>query len=246
MAKPYRLLIADSDIAYADYLKSCINRSDRLTVIGTAHEGRTALRMIQSEKPDILLVDPLLPEIDGMMLIQLISQSRSSTRSIICLSQFYSPVSVELARKNGASYYLYKPIDPDSLISVLINCTDITEKQSQFDNIREEISETSELSRKIHSILHELGFSSKLIGSRYIAESVALAVESPALLRKFNSGLYQCLALRDNTSPANIERCIRTAISAADTDGRLSRRIHGHPTNKACIHYILRTLEIQI
>lgn len=246
MNRSYRLLIADSDVTYSNYLRNCLRGNSRLTVIGVANEGTTALKMIQSEKPDILLIDPLLPEIDGLTIIRNTIQNHHSIRSIICLSQFYSQISVELARRSGVSNYLYKPIDTDSLISMLIYCADIAEEMCNLSNIQEELTNTSEIHRKIRAILHELGFSSKLNGSRYIEESVAIAHESPMLLHNIHSGLYQHLAQRNHINPANIERCIRTAITAANVDGRLSKRINGNPTNKTCIRFILSLLAARI
>jgi len=245
MNRSYRLLIVDPDVTYSNYLRKYLVGNTRLTVIGIANEGTTALKLIHSEKPDILLIDPLLPEIDGLTIIRNIVQNHLSIRSIVCLSQFYSQISVELARRSGASHYLYKPIDTDSLISLLIFCADIAEEMCNLSNIHEEIINSSEIHQKIRAILHELGFSSKLSGSRYIEESVATAHESPMMLHNIHSGIYQCIAESNHLNPANVERCIRTAIAAANSDGRLAAHINGVPTNKACIRYILSLLAAQ-
>lgn len=238
----YRLLIVDSDAEYADYLRRCLNQHTRLTVVGVAHEGTTALKMIQSEKPDILLIDPLLSEINGLTLIKNIRQTQPTIKSIICLSRFYSDICIELARRNGATYYLYKPIDIDSLTSILLEYTDIAEEIHNIESIPQEIINNNIIQRKIHEIMNELGFSAKLLGSQYIEESILFAHESPMLLNNIHSGLYQYISARKHTTPANVERCIRTAIFAANADGRLAERIHAAPTNKTCIRYILSLL----
>lgn len=242
MNTPYRLLIVDSDILYTDYLRRSLNQNHRLTVVGVAHDGTTALNKIQSDKPDILLIDPLLPEVNGLTLIKNIRQLQPSIKSIICLSRFYSEICIELARRNGATYYLYKPIDIDSLTSILLEYTDIAEEIRYLESIPQEIFNTNNIQRIIHEIMNELGFSSKFIGSQYIEASILSAYESPMQLHNIHSGLYQSIAIQNQTSPANVERCIRTAISAANADGKLAERIHGVPTNKTCIRYILSLL----
>lgn len=246
MNRPYHLLIVDSDVSYCTYLRERINQHPRLTVVGIANEGITALELIQSQKPDILLIDPLLTEIDGISIIKNTLQSNEFIRSVICLSQFHSPISIELARRNGASYYLYKPIDTDSLISIILHCTDIAEEMHNLDHIQDEISKNTQLNRITREILHELGFSMKLSGSRYIEQSIVIAHQSPMQLRNIYSGLYKSIAEHEHTTPANIERCIRTAIASANADGRLTALIHASPTNKTCVRYILSLLAARI
>lgn len=246
MKRSHRLLIADSDVSYSNHLRECFNRSGRFNVIGVANEGTTALKMLRTEQPDILLIDPLIPEIDGISIIREAVQSHKAIKSIICLSQFHSAITVETAQRSGASYYLYKPIDTDSLISTLACCADVAEEMSHLEVIHQEINDNTEIHRIIRGILHEFGFSPKLSGSYYIEESIALAYKSPMLLRNMYSGLYQFIAEYTNTTAANIERCIRTAIAAADADGYLTKRINCTPTNKACIRYILSLLTARI
>lgn len=245
MDRIYHLLIVDADVSYSQLLKERLSRNHRLTVVGIANDGITALELIQSQKPDILLIDPLLTEINGLSIIQNTNKYQS-IHSIICLSQFYSPVSIELARRCGASYYLYKPIDADSLISVILHCADISAEMHDLDNIQEEISKNTRINQITCEILHELGFSPKLSGSHYIEQSIVIAHQSPMQLRNIHSGLYQSIAENEHTTPANIERCIRTAIASANSSGRLTALIRGTPTNKTCIRYILSLLAARI
>lgn len=246
MKRSHRLLIVDSDVSYSNHLRECFNRADRITVVGVANEGTTALKMLRTEQPDVLLIDPLIPEIDGISIIREAYQSHKAIKLIICLSQFHSVITVEAAQRSGASYYLYKPIDTNALISTLVCYADVAEEMSHLEVIHQEINDNTELHRVIREILHELGFSPKLSGSHYIEESIAIAYKSPMLLRNVYSGLYRFIAECTHTTSANIERCNRTAIAAADADGRLTKRINSTPTNKACIRYILSLLTARI
>ena len=65
------------------------------------------------------------------------------------------------------------------------------------------------------------------------------------MLHNMSTGLYQKLSERQHVSSASIERSMRTAISAANADDSLTRRIGDTPTNKTCIQYVLHLLNSQ-
>lgn len=241
--REYRLLIADSDKAYALRLTHIVEKHPRLKVIGCACDGVNALKMIHASKPDIILLDLLLPEMDGMSVLKAVQQMKTPP-TIVCMSQFYTSISVEMARKYGACYYMYKPLNMESLSGLLVECTDTVQESRKMKHAASELSQSSEIHRRIHEILQELGFSSKHNGSGYIADSVALAAESPMILHNLSSGLYRQLAAQRKVSAACVERSIRTAIACANTDGRLTAAIGSEPTNKTFIRYVLRTLNL--
>lgn len=237
----YRLIIADTDAKLVDQLTEFTNRNDELNVIGSANNGIHALNLIHSLKPDIVLLDLLLPEMDGISLIREL-QKMKNTPIIICMSRFYTPACVEMARNSGASYYVYKPIALSALTSILIECTRMVLEGRKEHSDQDSPIGSSDLLRRIHIFLRDLGFSPKHSGSRYIASSVAIAHESPIALHNLSSGLYRKLAEEENVSEASVERSMRTAIAHANANGILEARIGKTATNKNCIRYILSEL----
>lgn len=240
----YRLLIADSDKTYAEHLSSRLSKKNSLKIIGIAHDGIQAMKMIRIAKPDIILMDPLLPEMDGISVLKS-TQKMKRPPAIIFSSQFYNSVSIEMARRNGASYYVYKPLDIDSLSSILIECAETIHESNDLFQKEDDAARYNELQHRIYDIMQQLGFSAKHNGSRYIAHSVALAVESPMILHNLSSGLYKQIAEKAQVSTACVERSIRTAITSANVDGRLTAIIGSVPTNKTCIRHILKELNFQ-
>jgi len=241
----YRLLIADSDVEYVNRAAAFLSKMPELKIAGIAHDGVQALRLLTTVKPDVILMDPLLPELDGLSLMKK-AQTLKHRPVIICLSQFYSSISIELARRNGAGYYAYKPIELKALAAIIVECAEMDAEMRRSDRDQEEISRWSEIKSRIHAIIRDMGFSAKLSGSEYLAESVAIAVESPMMLHNLSTGLYKQLADRLQTSVSCIERSMRTAISAANVDGALEAIIGAAPTNKTCIRYVLRALNLEM
>ena len=239
-----RLLLVDCDSDYTKRMSEQFSGIPGMRVAGKANDGVRAMKMLESERFDVVLLDPLLPELDGISLLKAM-QKMKRMPIVICISQFYTSVSVELARRYGASYYVYKPIDLKSLSFIIQECAAMMEEKRQIEEANAEIGMKNEHLRRIHAIMRELGFSAKLKGSEYIAAAVAMAVESPMLMHNLSEGIYKQLMERMHTNASCIERSMRTAIAAANADGRLQALIGETPTNKMCIRYILRVLNSQ-
>lgn len=238
--KEYRLLIIEPDIAYANFLADRLARHPGIRIVGTEHEGVRALGKIRRQKPDLVLMEPMVSGMDGICLLKAM-QKMKQPPTTVCFSSFYSAISVESARRSGASYFVYKPVESDSLATILLNCAESAEELRRVRQSQVSLEEDARV-RNVYAILRELGFNAKYSGSRYLLNSVILSCESPMLLHNLSSGLYRRLSEQTNVSPAAIERSIRTAISAADESGALTERLGAAPTNKSCIQCILRIL----
>jgi len=240
----YRLMVVDLDNEYAKQTADFLAAHAGFKVVGTAADGIEALKVLKRTKPDVVLLDLLLPGMDGLSLMRTI-QAMKPAPVVICLSEAYTSVSIELARRNGACYYMYKPVEPESLAAVMKDCCRLAFEKRNLDVVREGISHSGELTGRIHSLLHELGFSFKFNGSEYLAKSVELAMESPMALHNISSGVYEKIAAQMKVSSASVERNMRTAIAFADTEGRLTEKIGASPTNKVCIRYLLHAIQVQ-
>lgn len=242
--KTYRLLIADPDEALISSLSTYLARRPEFKIVGTANTGYRALSLIHSTHPDVVLTDLLLPGVDGVSLLKEI-QKQKQPPVVICQSEFCSAASLEAAQKNGASYFMYKPADFRSLASILLEYASLAEASHALRESEMIMAESSANRFRIHEIMRRLGFSMKYSGSICIAESVSLALTSPMMLHNMRTGLYAELSAQLHISPSSIERNMRTAIAVANMDGHLSALLGGTPTNKSCIQYILRQVNLQ-
>lgn len=240
----YRLLIVDSDAAYANKTAGYLSENTGFKIAGIASDGATALKMLTTSKIDVVLLDPMLPGMDGISLINAV-QTQPQVPLFICISEAYTSIGIELARRSGVGYYFYKPIEMKFLASVLIQCCHIAQERKTVQTTQSEINRSNDSASKIHSLLHDLGFSAKMNGRSYIFKAVELAMESPASLNNLSGGIYQKISDMLHVSPASIERSIRTAITAANSDGKLTEKIGSVPTNKTLFRYLINTLKLQ-
>ncbi len=102
-----RVLLADDHPVLREGLSSLLEREPDLEVVGQAGDGEEAIRLAQSLRPDVVLMDINMPRMDGIKATRLISRDHPGIR-IIGLSLFDEPESARIMRHAGAVDYLSK------------------------------------------------------------------------------------------------------------------------------------------
>lgn len=83
----------------------------------TSSDGRTALDMLEPEKPDLVILDIMMPLMDGMEVLRQIRSHRTTSRvPVIMLTAKTASVTVDEARQLWVSDYVMKPFDPEKLV----------------------------------------------------------------------------------------------------------------------------------
>jgi NarL family two-component system response regulator LiaR len=118
MSETIRILIADDHAIVREGLRALIQTEEGMELVGEAVDGVTAVQLYQSLKPDLLLLDLLMPRKDGIAVIQEIKQFDPQAR-IIILTSFAEDNKVFPAIKAGAQGYLLKDTSPQELIQAI-------------------------------------------------------------------------------------------------------------------------------
>jgi DNA-binding NarL/FixJ family response regulator len=109
------ILLVDDQMLIREGIKSLLGLSDKVTVIGEASDGESAIRAIEELKPDLVLMDISMPKLDGIQALQML-QERSSTIPVILLTTFDDPKLVMRGMQAGAKGFLLKDVSLDFLI----------------------------------------------------------------------------------------------------------------------------------
>lgn len=235
-----RLYIADIDPHFIAAVRRAVARSQNVMVVGEAQTGRKALSEIHRLRPDVLLTDIQLPELDGIALLREAKRLHVPPAVIVC-TRFYSTASMEWAFRYGAAFFLCKPIDFDRLPDLVVDCAG--QVQPLPNNMEDDNDTRNQRAANVRALLRDMGISPKLNGSAYLVESVLRARENDLLLRNLSRGLYVELAEQLDTTVARVERSLRSAIDIAYERGSLRRRFSSRPSNKQFIEYLLRESE---
>ena len=234
-----RLYIADIDPVFIRSVRMALSACRRVEIAGEASSGRKALDDILRLKPDVLLSDIQLPELDGIALLREVRRLRQPPAVIVC-TRFYSVVSMEWAYRYGAAFFLCKPVDFTSLPGLILDCAASGNPPSVVEDIDDE---RTRCAASVRALLGEFGISPKLNGSAYLVESVLKAREDGLLLRNLSRGLYQELARQMDSTVSRVERSLRSAIDVAYQRGSLSDHFPSRPSNRQFIEYLLRESE---
>jgi DNA-binding NarL/FixJ family response regulator len=105
-----RILIADDHQLIVEGLRIVLDQDD-MEIVGVATNGRQAVEMTLELKPDILLLDIRMPDMDGIQALAQIKSARSDT-SVIILTSFNNPEYLARAIALGAAGFLSKESDP--------------------------------------------------------------------------------------------------------------------------------------
>ena len=111
-----KILVVEDDRSIQMVLELVLTRMSKCQVL-VASEGRQGLAMIQEQKPDVVLLDLMLPGMDGFEICQR-AKAEEATRHIpiIFLTAQPQPSSVARAMALGAAGYIVKPFDPIKII----------------------------------------------------------------------------------------------------------------------------------
>ena len=111
----YTILSVDDEQDVTDLVRFHLKRAGYDVV--TASTGREALECVQQHKPDLILLDLMLPDIDGFGVCEILRrQSETATIPIVILTAWATPEAQHVGLDLGALDYLTKPFSPKGLV----------------------------------------------------------------------------------------------------------------------------------
>jgi len=119
-AKEIKIVIVDNSSDYCNILNKYIVRQSDMIVTGIANDGVEALKLIQEKKPDLVLLDIIMPNLDGCeVLSKLNAMNIYPKPRIIALSSISNDKIIQRAMNLGAANYFIKPFDLNVFIKTI-------------------------------------------------------------------------------------------------------------------------------
>src|SRR5665648_217899 len=116
MGKEIKIIIADDNRNICQMLQNHLQVQADLSVVGVANNGIDAMELIQSREPDLIILDLVMPSLDGLGVLERLNAGTSATRpKIIMLTAFGQESLTHQAMTLGVDYFILKPFDLDIL-----------------------------------------------------------------------------------------------------------------------------------
>lgn len=245
-----KILMADDSGELCDLVSQAVRRRHDMELVGVAHSGQEALRLIGERRPDVLLLDLIMPELDGIGVLEELDALRPVKRPKVIV---FSAVSKESLANQvlalGADYYIIKPFQPDML------CTRIWQVVHEPGKTPQR-TPPSDLVKAVTRLLRELGVPAEFKGFGYLREAVLLVLEDERNLAEVTKRLYPEVGRRFGDSAALVERNLRHVIEHTWTYGNLEplyatfgdtvRAATGKPTNSSFIARIADLVRLSV
>ena len=175
--------IADDNEITRELLGDIVSRDEELQLIGTAKDGVEACHLIKEKEPDVVLLDIVMPKLDGLGVLDRIreDQTLKNRPSFLMVSAVSNERITEDVFSRGADYYIMKPFDEgiilDRIKTVIRrrNAKD-TRKPEVFD--RNELCSMQTLEEDVTEIIHEVGVPAHIKGYQYLREAIIMCVNN--------------------------------------------------------------------
>lgn len=231
------VVIVDDNPMILNTLDEVISSEAGLSVIGRADNGKDAIDMIKDTQPDVFLLDLVMPQMDGITVVENIKKKTSMLKNpaFIILSAVGGEQMTEEAFQAGANYFLMKPFDKDILVNkirrigkrpvrpvpgkVLEAPLKAATPEEAAMNREEYMKE--HLETDITKMLHELGIPAHIKGYQYLRDAISMVVRDREMMEAVTKILYPEIAKKNYTSSSRVERAIRHAIEVAWGRGSL-------------------------
>lgn len=231
------VVIVDDNPMILNTLDEVISSEAGLSVIGRADNGKDAIDMIKDTQPDVVLLDLVMPQMDGITVVENIKKKTSMLKNpaFIILSAVGGEQMTEEAFQAGANYFLMKPFDKDILVNkirrigkrpvrpvpgkVLEAPLKAATPEEAAMNREEYMKE--HLETDITKMLHELGIPAHIKGYQYLRDAISMVVRDREMMEAVTKILYPEIAKKNYTSSSRVERAIRHVIEVAWGRGSL-------------------------
>ncbi len=267
MKEKIKILIADDNFDFASTIANYIEMQDDMEVLAIAIDGLEAFEKIRDLKPDVVLMDMIMPHVDGIGVLEKLNATGIMPICIMISAVGQDAITAR-AIELGAKYYMVKPFDMELAMkrvrelaikngTVNINMnSNIKETKQTYIAMENVSNKDNNIEARVTNIIHEVGVPAHIKGYQYLRDGIMMVIENVEVINQITKSLYPDLAKKYKTTPSRVERAIRHAIEVAWNRGQIeaTERIFGYtvnankgkPTNSEFIAMIADKLRLEM
>ncbi len=256
MHEEIKIVLVDDNKEFCELVKEFLDQQDSMRVIGVAYNGIEGLELIKEHRPDVVILDIIMPHLDGIGVLEELNRlNMVQNQKIIMLTAFGHEEVNQRVVELGDNYYIMKPFDLEKLVDRIDQLMNPTKITTNFSGAAL-APRKKDISVRITEIMHQIGVPAHIKGYLYLREAIEMVVKEVELLGAITKELYPLVAKKFNTTPSRVERAIRHAIEVSWERGNIKaiNTIFGHsvttesgkPTNSQFIAKIADKLRMEL
>ena len=255
MQKKLKIIIADDSTELGQSCAKAL-KSYGMDVVLCEKDGRCILSKTKTEKPDVILADVFMPNLDILGVLNGLKEVEAKARPMVmAMSSFDNQRLEKETLDAGASYYFLKPFDINTMAERIIQLSGWKNEISPVV-VKDNVVTDPELELMVTEIIHQIGVPAHIKGYHYLREAIILSVKNSEIINSVTKLLYPTVAKNHGTTSSRVERAIRHAIEVAwdrgDIDvlnsyfGYTIQNDRGKPTNSEFIAMISDKLRLRL
>ena len=198
------MLIADSS---EQFTKALADTLRGVYILRTSRDGRETMELMGSFRPDILVIDLMLPGLDGISILRQ-AAAAGQRPMVLAMSRYISDYVAEASAALGVGYLMVKPCD---IRATAARIADLSQR------LRQPLFSQPDPRTEVTNLLLALGVPTKFRGFACLREAVLERMRDPS--QSVTKELYPTVAAVCGGTAVQVERSIRSAIAAGWTRG---------------------------
>jgi two-component system response regulator (stage 0 sporulation protein A) len=211
--KPIRVGIVDDNQIFCQLLQEFFDSFTDLEAVTLAYNGLDAIAAIPNSKVDVLLLDLIMPQLDGFGVLQWLKKQPFKVKTIV-FSAFAQEHLAKKAIELGADYFVLKPFDLQVLAQRI--------RETALAEVRQMITQIlpfDGLETDVNFILNRLKVPAHFKGFKYLKDAILMTIKDPNLVNEMTKKLYPLIAELYSINIQRVERSMRFAIESAWNKG---------------------------
>ena len=212
-----RVVIGEDDEEIRNYYCIKINEQSNMKVVGAAENGQELLEYINKCKPDVVVMDIVLRELDGFGVLGEMKK-RGYPKNVVVLSCLCNNQAVSEVNRFGIKYFLPKPVYSERLVEIIKNIH--SEKHSETLTYEYAKSDEETINICTSETLRLMGVYAHLNGYRFLKKAIEFNIQNTGMAEALTKELYPAVAkMYERENWTSVERSIRTALDEAWDSG---------------------------
>lgn len=257
MGKLIKAIVCDDNKEVRESILKGFEQDGEISAVSVLSDGAGAVDEVIKNEADVLVLDVIMPKVDGIGVLQSIHELKGRKPIIVMMMENVNDTICTTCLDMGADYFMVKPVDVKLLCDrIKLLCKRAPVKRGEGLKFSNAIPSERTLEISVTNTIHAVGVPANIKGYQYLRDAIIMSINDTELINAVTKQLYPKVAEKHNTSPSRVERAIRHAIEVACVRGSEEELYSlfgytvnndkGKPTNSEFIAMIADKLRLEM